>query len=330
MPKMIEDWRRGRRLRRLRMTAPLRELVQETRIEAADLIYPLFVVEGTGIRREVASMPGVFNFSVDELEREAGELAAIGVRAVLLFGIPGHKDETGSAACDPGGVVQRAVAAIKRCAPQVVAVTDVCLCEYTSHGHCGIAEGGRILNDPTVELLARMAVSHAQAGADMVAPSDMMDLRVSAIRQALDEAGFPETPIMSYSAKYASAFYGPFRDAAKSAPAFGGRNSHQLDPANAREALLEAETDIAEGADIVMVKPALCYLDILRRLRERHDIPLAAYNVSGEYSMVKAAAARGWIDEARAIQEMLLSIKRAGADLIITYFAKDYLSSKAR
>lgn len=317
-----------RRHRRLRMTPGIRELVQETHVTAADLIYPLFAVEGNGVRKEVPSMPGVFNFSVDELEREIIQCASAGIRAVVLFGIPETKDARGSGAYADDGIVQRAVRMIKRAAPQVLVITDVCLCEYTDTGHCGMLEEDKILNDPTVELLAKIAVSHAQSGADMVAPSDMMDLRIGAIRQSLDQAGFTDLPIMSYASKYASCFYGPFRDAAQSTPAFGDRKSHQLNPANAREALAEAATDEAEGADILMVKPALCYLDVIARLRERTDLPIAAYNVSGEYAMIKAAAARGWIDEPRAVWEILTSIKRAGADLIITYWAKDWASGR--
>lgn len=316
------------RLRRLRNNPTLRALVTENRVTADDLIHPLFVVEGHGIRREIASMPGAYNFSLDELDREVDDLLAAGVRAVLLFGIPDQKDEHGSQASTEAGIVQKAIARVKSRAQDLLVISDVCLCEYTSHGHCGILDGGCILNDPTVERLAQTAVSHARAGADIVAPSDMMDLRVGAIRQALDEAGFPELPIMAYSTKYASAFYGPFREAAQSTPAFGDRKSHQLNPANAREAMRQAAADLEQGADILMVKPATPYLDILARLRERFDCPLAAYHVSGEYSMMKAAAARGWIDEPRAVWEVLTSLKRAGADLIITYYAKDFLAGK--
>lgn len=316
------------RLRRLRNNPTLRALVTENRVTADDLIHPLFVVEGHGIRREIASMPGAYNLSLDELDREVDDLLAAGVRAVLLFGIPDQKDEHGSQASTEAGIVQKAIARVKSRAQDLLVISDVCLCEYTSHGHCGILDGGCILNDPTVERLAQTAVSHARAGADIVAPSDMMDLRVGAIRQALDEAGFPELPIMAYSTKYASAFYGPFREAAQSTPAFGDRKSHQLNPANAREAMRQAAADLEQGADILMVKPATPYLDILARLRERFDCPLAAYHVSGEYSMMKAAAARGWIDEPRAVWEVLTSLKRAGADLIITYYAKDFLAGK--
>lgn len=316
------------RLRRLRMTSAARSLFAETRVDVDQLIYPLFVVEGSAIRREVGSMPGVFNLSVDELEEEVRELADLGVRAVLLFGVPDSKDGSGSGAYDDVGIVQRAVRAIKRATPQLYVITDVCLCEYMTHGHCGLLENGQVLNDPTVELLARTAVSHANAGADMIAPSDMMDLRVGEIRKALDGASFINVPVMAYSTKFASAFYGPFREAAQSTPAFGDRKSHQLNPANLREALREAAADVHEGADALIVKPAVCYLDILRELRVRYDLPLAAYHVSGEYAMIKAAAQRGWIDEARAVWETLTSIRRAGADLIITYYARDLAAGK--
>jgi porphobilinogen synthase len=287
------------------------------------LIYPLFVVHGHGVRREVNSMPGVYQLSVDQLGREAEELLELGISAVLLFGIPARKDELASEAYDPDGIVQRAVRELKRVAPELVVITDVCNCEYTSHGHCGIVRDGHILNDATLELLARTAVSHAEAGADMVAPSDMMDGRVLAIRRALDQAGFSEIPILSYAAKYASAFYGPFREAAESAPAFGDRRSHQMDPGNRREALREIATDLEEGADAIIVKPALAYLDVVAAARERFDVPIAAYNVSGEYAMVKAAARNGWIDEQRVVLEILTGIRRAGAQMIITYHAKD-------
>ncbi len=317
-----------RRLRRLRINPTIRAMVQETHVRAEDLIYPLFIVEGNGVRGEIPSMPGVFNLSLDELEREMADLARIGIRAVLLFGIPDTKDKRGSQAWCDKGIVQRAVQVAKRAAPDICVITDVCLCEYTSHGHCGVLNDGQVQNDATVELLSKAAVTHAQAGADIVAPSDMMDLRIGAIRASLDSAGFTELPIMAYSTKFASAFYGPFRDAAQSAPSSGDRKSHQLNPANAREAIRESMQDIEEGADILMVKPALCYLDLVHELRTRCDLPIAAYNVSGEYAMVKAAAAKGWIDEPRAVWEILTSIKRAGADLIITYFAKDVLSGK--
>ncbi|GBD20676.1 Delta-aminolevulinic acid dehydratase [bacterium HR28] len=312
-----------RRFRRLRRSENLRRLVRETRLSVEDLIYPLFVVHGHGVRREVNSMPGVYQLSVDQLGREAEELLELGIGAVLLFGIPARKDELASEAYDPDGIVQRAVRELKRVAPELVVITDVCNCEYTSHGHCGIVRDGHILNDATLELLARTAVSHAEAGADMVAPSDMMDGRVLAIRRALDQAGFSEIPILSYAAKYASAFYGPFREAAESAPAFGDRRSHQMDPGNRREALREIATDLEEGADAIIVKPALAYLDVVAAARERFDVPIAAYNVSGEYAMVKAAARNGWIDEQRVVLEILTGIRRAGAQMIITYHAKD-------
>ncbi len=312
-----------RRPRRLRRTPALRALVRETHLRPEQFVYPLFVCEGTGVRREVPSMPGIYQLSVDEAAREAADARRDGVVAVLLFGLPGYKDETGSAAFDPAAPVQRAIGAIKAAAPDLVVMTDVCLCEYTSHGHCGLVRNGEILNDPTVELLARVAVSHAAAGADVVAPSDMMDGRVGAIRRALDQQGFPDVAIMAYAAKYCSAFYGPFREAADSAPAFGDRRTHQMDPANADEALREVALDIEEGADIVMVKPALPYLDIIRRVKEAFGYPTAAYHVSGEYAMLKAAARQGWIDESRAILEVLTAIRRAGADLIITYYARE-------
>lgn len=314
---------RFRRFRRLRQTEGLRRLVRETRLNVEDFIYPLFVVHGRGVRREVRSMPGVYQLSVDQLGAEVEELLELGIGAVLVFGIPAQKDELASEAYDPDGIVQRAVRELKKRAPDLVVITDVCNCEYTSHGHCGIVRDGRIVNDPTLELLARTAVSHAEAGADMVAPSDMMDGRVLAIREALDRAGFIEVPILSYAAKYASAFYGPFREAAESAPAFGDRRSHQMDPGNRREALREIETDIEEGADAIIVKPALAYLDVIAAARERFEVPIAAYNVSGEYAMVKAAARNGWIDEQRVVLELLTGIRRAGAQMIITYHAKD-------
>ncbi len=312
-----------RRFRRLRRSEGLRRLVREVRLSVEDFIYPLFVVHGRGVRREVSSMPGVFQLSVDQLAYEAEELLSLGIGAVLLFGIPARKDPVASEAYDPDGIVQRAIRELKRVAPELVVITDVCNCEYTSHGHCGIVREGQIVNDPTLELLARTAVSHAEAGADMVAPSDMMDGRVLAIRRALDRAGFSELPILSYAAKYASAFYGPFREAAESAPAFGDRRSHQMDPANRREALREIATDIEEGADAVIVKPALAYLDVIAAARERFEVPIAAYNVSAEYAMVKAAARNGWIDERRIVLEILTGIRRAGAQMIITYHAKE-------
>jgi porphobilinogen synthase len=312
-----------RRLRRLRRTPAMRALVRETRLSADMFMLPLFVCEGEGVRREVPSMPGVFNLSVDEAVKEAAAAKADGVKSVILFGIPDRKDDIGSAAYDPEAPVQSAIRAIKREVADVLVATDVCLCEYTAHGHCGIVIDNEIANDPTVDQLVRAALSHAAAGADIVAPSDMMDGRVGAIRQALDERRFENTAIMAYAAKYCSAFYGPFRDAAGSAPQFGDRRSHQMDPANAAEALREVELDIAEGADIVMVKPAITYLDVIARVKEAFNFPTAAYHVSGEYAMLKAAARNGWIDEPRAMLETLTSIRRAGADIIITYYARD-------
>lgn len=311
------------RPRRLRVSETMRRMVRETRLSVSDFIYPVFVVHGTGVREEIPSMPGCFRMSVDELLKEAAELKDLGISGVLLFGLPESKDEVGSEAYSSEGIVQKAVRAVKSSVDDLLVVTDVCLCEYTSHGHCGILDEGCVMNEPTLELLAKTAVSHAEAGADIVAPSDMMDTRVAAIRHALDYEGFEDTPIMSYAAKYCSAFYGPFRDAADSAPKSGDRKAYQMDPANAREALKEVALDIEEGADIVMVKPALAYLDIIRRVKDATDVPVAAYNVSGEYSMVKAAAQNGWIDERRVVMEILTSIKRAGADIILTYHAKD-------
>ncbi|MGD1046453.1 MAG: porphobilinogen synthase [Bacteroidota bacterium] len=312
-----------RRLRRTRMTEALRSMVRETELSVNDFIYPLFVVPGTKFRKEIGSMPGVFQLSVDELVRECVEVKALGVPAVILFGIPEHKDEVGSGAYDEHGIIQTAVRALKKEVPDLVVITDVCLCEYTSHGHCGIVRGSEIVNDASIELLAKEALTHAQAGADIIAPSDMFDGRVKAIRQILDVNDFQNIPIMSYAAKYASGFYGPFREAAESTPKFGDRRSHQMDPANSDEALHEVEQDIIEGADIVMVKPALSYLDVIRRVKDRFQMPTAAYNVSGEYSMIKAAGRNGWIDEPRVMMEVLTSIKRAGADMILTYFAKE-------
>jgi porphobilinogen synthase len=312
-----------RRLRRLRQSEPLRAMVRETRLSPDMFVLPLFVCEGEGVRREVPSMPGVFNLSVDEAVREVEAAKRDGVLGVILFGLPDHKDDIGSAAYDPEAPVQSAVRAIKRSVAGVLVMTDVCLCEYTDHGHCGLVIDGKIANDPTVDQLVRAAVSHAAAGADIVAPSDMMDGRVGAIRQALDERGFENTAIMSYAAKYCSAFYGPFRDAAGSAPVFGDRRSHQMDPANVAEALREVEQDIQEGADIVMVKPALMYLDVIARVKDAFHYPTAAYHVSGEYAMLKAAARNGWIDEERAMLETLTSIRRAGADMILTYYARE-------
>jgi porphobilinogen synthase len=311
------------RPRRLRRTEAIRQLVRETRLTPDCFIYPLFVCDGEGVRREVGSMPGVYQLSTDEAVREAAAARAEGVPGVLLFGLPSRKDETGSLAADPEAPVQTAVRALKRAIPDLVVMTDVCLCEYTSHGHCGIVEGEEILNDATVAHLAQAALSHAVAGADFVAPSDMMDGRVAAIRRALDDSGYDAVAIMSYAAKYCSGCYGPFREAADSAPQFGDRRTHQMDPANVEEALREVEIDIAEGADIVLVKPALPYLDVLSKVKERFGRPTAAYHVSGEYSMIKAAAARGWIDEPRVMMETLTSIRRAGADIIITYYARD-------
>lgn len=311
------------RMRRLREHELLRRMVRETSLSPADFIYPLFVVEGRDRREEIASMPGQFRLSVDLLVKEAGEIKALGIPAIILFGIPNQKDERGSSGYHPNGIVQRAVKAVKDHVPGLLVVTDVCIDEYTSHGHCGIVKDGRILNDETLECLRAMARTHAQAGADMVAPSDMMDGRVAAIRTELDQAGFAELPIMAYAAKFASCFYAPFRDAASSAPQFGDRQSYQMDPANRREALREIALDIEEGADIVMVKPALPYLDVIAAARSQTLLPVAAYQVSGEYSMVKAAARAGWLDESRAVMESLLAIKRAGADVILTYFAKD-------
>jgi porphobilinogen synthase len=311
------------RFRRLRRTEGLRGLVRETRLSPADFVYPLFVAHGRRLRQEIESMPGQYHLSPDGLAREAEELRSLGIPAVLLFGRPAAKDEQGSEAYADDGIVQEAVRALKQAAPDLVVITDVCLCEYTSHGHCGVVVDGEVDNDRTLELLARTAFSHACAGADMVAPSDMMDGRVAAIRRALDENGFAHLPIMAYAAKYASAFYGPFRVAADSAPQFGDRRGYQMDPPNVREALREIEADIDEGADIVMVKPALAYLDVLARARQRFDLPLAAYNVSGEYAMVKAADRLGWLDGRRTALEVLTAIKRAGADIIITYHAKE-------
>jgi porphobilinogen synthase len=317
------------RPRRLRRTPALRALSRETEVRPSDLILPLFVVEGEGVRRPVGSMPGVHQTSVDELLRDAEEAAGLGIPAVLLFGIPDEKDEVGSSGYAADGIVQRAVRALKREIPELLVITDVCLCEYTSHGHCGVLQGEEVANDSTLPLLARMAVSHAAAGADVVAPSDMMDGRIGSLREGLDAEGFAQTPILSYAVKYASSFYGPFREAAESTPAFGDRRAYQMDPANAREALREAEQDVLEGADMLMVKPALPYLDVIHRLRESTDHPVFAYHVSGEYSMVMAAAERGWIDGDRAMREVLTSIKRAGADRIITYYATRFARGQA-
>jgi porphobilinogen synthase len=318
------------RLRRLRRSPGLRGLVRETTLEPADLIYPLFVRRGRGERRAIDAMPGQHQYSPDRLVEEVAAAREEGIGAVLLFGIPEHKDETGREAWDDEAAVQQAVRELKRRLPDVVVITDVCLCEYTSHGHCGVVRDGAVDNDPSLELLARAALSHARAGADVVAPSDMMDGRVGAIRGALDQAGFTEVAILSYAAKYASAFYGPFREAAGSAPQFGDRRGYQMDPANAREALREVRLDLQEGADIVMVKPALAYLDVIRRVRRSFEVPLAAYNVSGEYSMLLAAAERGWIERERAILEVLTAIRRAGADIVLTYHAREAARLLAR
>ena len=311
------------RLRRTRMNEALRGMVRETRLTPSQLIFPMFVCPGRGVKKEIGSMPGNYQWSVDTLVEEARSIKSLGLAGVILFGIPEAKDAHGSGAYDDQGIVQQAVRAIKREVKDLVVITDVCLCEYTSHGHCGLVDGDEILNDPTLDLLARMALSHAKAGADIVAPSDMMDGRVAAIRALLDHNGRSNTPILSYAVKYASGYYGPFREAAESAPAFGDRRSHQMDPANAREALWEVEQDLEEGADIIMVKPAGPYLDIIRMLRERHSIPLAAYQVSGEFSALMAAGRLGWLDLPRVMMESLIGIRRAGADIILTYFAKE-------
>ncbi|GAB6282156.1 MAG: porphobilinogen synthase [Ignavibacterium sp.] len=311
------------RLRRLRYNPLVRDMVRETELSKNDLIYPLFVVPGEQIKNPVKSMPGVYQMSIDVLVKECKEVENLGIPAVILFGIPEHKDEKGSEAYDPNGIVQRAIKSIKSEVKNLLVITDVCMCEYTSHGHCGLLNGEEILNDETVELLAKESLTHVQAGADIVAPSDMMDGRVSAIRKILDDNGFYKIPIMSYSAKYSSGFYGPFREAAESTPAFGDRKSHQMDIGNSDEAMREIELDIQEGADIVMVKPAGAYLDVIYRAKQKFQMPLAAYQVSGEYSLIKAAAINGWIDEERVMIESLTAIKRAGADMILTYFAKD-------
>lgn len=312
-----------KRLRRLRYNPLVRDMIRETILTKDDFIYPLFVVPGEKIKKPIGSMPGVFHMSVDTLVEECKEVAALGIPAVILFGIPEHKDEVGSDAYSPNGIIQQAVRAIKANVQNLLVITDVCLCEYTSHGHCGVLNGEDILNDETVSLLAKEAVSHAEAGADIIAPSDMMDGRIIAIRKALDYKGFTKIPIMSYAAKYASGFYGPFREAAESTPAFGDRRSHQMDIANTNEAMREVESDIEEGADIVMVKPAGAYLDVIYRVKEKFGLPTAAYQVSGEFAMIKAAAQNGWVDGERVMIESLVAIKRAGADMILTYFAKD-------
>lgn len=311
------------RLRRLRSSENLRNMVRENRLSKDDLVYPLFVAEGENIKNPVDSMPGIYQYSLDTLPEELARVDKAGIKAVLLFGIPAHKDELASSAYDENGIMQNTVRLIKKLYPDMIVIADVCLCEYTSHGHCGIIDHGKILNDETLPYLAKMAVSLAKAGADMVAPSDMMDGHTAYIRKALDDEGFTDTIIMGYSAKFASGYYSPFRDAAHSAPQFGDRRSYQMDPANGREAIRECEADIAEGADIIMVKPALAYLDIVREVRNRTDFPIAVYNVSGEYSMVKAAAANGWIDEKRIVMENMIAFKRAGAGIIITYHAID-------
>jgi porphobilinogen synthase len=311
------------RPRRLRESPLMRSMVRETSLRIDDFVYPLFAVHGRGVREPISSMPGQYRLSIDELLKECKDAASMGIPAVLLFGLPRDKDPRGTEAYAEDGIIQQAVRAVKDTIPDLLVITDVCLCEYTSHGHCGVVEDGRIKNDPTLELIARTAVSHAEAGADLIAPSDMMDGRVAAIREGLDESGFPETPIMAYSAKYASAFYGPFREAADSTPQFGDRRSYQMDPANVMEAMREVALDVDEGADIVMVKPALPYLDVIARVKGEFGLPVAAYSVSGEYAMLKAAGQLGWLDEDRAVLEALTGIRRAGADIIITYFAKD-------
>jgi len=311
------------RMRRLRRTPAIRDMLRETTLKMDDLIYPLFVISGENVKNPISSMPGCFQLSIGNLLSEVREVVSLGIRAVLLFGIPSHKDSAATGAYDPEGVIQMAVRAIKDEFPDLVVITDVCLCEYMDHGHCGVVQDGEVLNDVTLELLCKMALTHAESGADIVAPSDMMDGRVAAIRNALDDEGLVDTSIMAYSAKFASAFYGPFREAAESTPAFGDRRTYQMDSANGEEAVREALLDIEEGADIIMVKPALPYLDVVHAIKQETKFPLAAYNVSGEYSMIKAAAANGWLDEERAVMEAVTCIKRAGADLIITYHAKD-------
>ncbi|MGD0427665.1 MAG: porphobilinogen synthase [Candidatus Acidiferrales bacterium] len=311
------------RPRRLRRNEALRGFVRETRLSTSGMVYPMFACPGTNVRKEVSSMPGIYQQSVDQIVEECREVAGLGIPAVILFGLPEHKDELGSEAADAHGAVQRSIEAIRKAKLNLLVIADVCLCEYTSHGHCGVMKDGEVLNDPSLVLLADAALSHARAGADLVAPSDMMDGRVAAIRQRLDENNFEDVAILSYAAKYCSSFYGPFREAAQSTPQLGDRRSYQMDPANAREALREVVQDLEEGADIIMVKPALPYLDVVQRVRERFDVPVGAYNVSGEYSMVKAAARNGWIDEKRVVLEILTGIQRAGADIILTYHAKD-------
>ncbi len=311
------------RLRRLRLNKNLRRMVRETKLDVDNLIYPLFVVPGKDIKKEIRSIPGNFHLSVDNLAKEAKEVRKLGIPAILFFGLPKHKDEEGRGAYAKDGIIQQAVRAVKDAVPDFTVITDVCLCEYTSHGHCGVVKDRKLLNDPTLDLLAKTALSQVESGSDIVAPSAMMDGQVKIIRQALDENGYDNTPIMAYSAKYASSFYGPFREAANCAPQFGDRRSYQMDPANVEEALREVKLDIEEGADIVMVKPALAYLDVISRVKQEFNVPLAAYNVSGEYAMIKAAAAKGWVDEKGVVLEVLTSIRRAGADVILTYFAKE-------
>lgn len=318
------------RPRRLRKTDAIRSLVRETRLAPENFVLPLFVCPGTGVRREISSMPNVFNLSIDETQKDVAAAYDLGVRSIILFGLPETKDEVASGAYAEDGIVQRAIRAVRQSSPEVIIMADTCLCEYTSHGHCGVVRGREIVNDESLELLARTAVSQAAAGADLVAPSAMMDGQVNAIREALDSEGFDNTPIMSYAVKYASGFYGPFREAAQSAPEFGDRRAYQMDPPNAREAMREAEIDYAEGADILMVKPATVYLDVLKMVRDRFDVPLAAYHVSGEYALIKAAAQKGWIDEERVMMETLTSIKRAGADIILTYYARDAIRALAK
>jgi len=311
------------RMRRLRVNETMRSLVRETTIEKSDLVYPIFIIEGQNIKNHIESMPGIYQYSIDRFEEELDRIIGVGVHAILIFGIPAHKDEVGSQAYDDEGITQRAIRYIKDKAPDLLVIADVCLCEYTSHGHCGLICDEKIMNDETLPLLSKMSVSMANAGADIIAPSDMMDGRVKAIREALDENGFKDLMIMSYSAKYASGYYSPFRDAAHSAPSFGDRKTYQMDPANIKEAIRECQSDIEEGADVIMIKPALAYLDVIREVSNRTDYPIAAYNVSGEYSMVKAAAMNGWIDEKRIVMENMIGIKRAGAKIIITYHALD-------
>ena len=323
MSKFIQPGFPTTRLRRLRKTTQLRDMFRETLLSTADFIYPLFIVEGDSVKKEISSMPAQYQLSIDNALRECEELIELGINSTILFGIPSEKDELGSGAYADDGIIQRATRAVKDRFPEMIVVTDVCLCEYTSHGHCGVIENGNVHNDKTLELLVKEALSHAQSGADIVAPSDMMDGRIGAIRASLDANGFSDTPIMAYSAKYSSAFYGPFREAAESAPQFGDRKSYQMDFGNSDEAMREIALDIQEGADIVMVKPALSYLDVIRRAKDNFNMPICAYNVSGEYSMVKAAAQNGWLDGQKVMMEILTSIKRAGADVIITYFAKE-------